>query len=202
LFGDSPHSLFGPKPAAWPGWLPWSPALLILWAPAGFRLTCYYYRGAYYKALWADPPSCTVGEPRHRYRGESAFPLILQNVHRYFLYLSLIFLVFLSHDAWHAMWFEDAGGRTAFGIGVGTLVLTVNTVLLGAYTFSCHSLRHLVGGCADRGISPSRFAAYRCATCLNRRHMVFAWASLAWVGFADLYVRLCAMGVWTDARLM
>ena len=143
-----------------------------------------------------------MGEPRHRYSGESAFPLILQNVHRYFLYLSLIFLVFLSHDAWHAMWFEDAAGRTAFGIGVGTLVLTVNTLLLGAYTFSCHSLRHLVGGCADGGISPSRFAAYRCATCLNRRHMVFAWASLAWVGFADLYVRLCSMGVWTDVRLM
>ena len=26
--------------------------------PALFRVTCYYYRGAYYKALWADPPSC------------------------------------------------------------------------------------------------------------------------------------------------
>ena len=64
LFGDSPHSWFGPKPAAWPAWLPFSPALLILPIPGLFRLTCYYYRGAYYKAFWADPPSCTVGEPR------------------------------------------------------------------------------------------------------------------------------------------
>src|SRR6516164_3500107 len=62
LFGASPHSWFGPQPGWWPGWLPFSPALLILWAPGGFRVTCYYYRGSYYKAFWADPPACTVGE--------------------------------------------------------------------------------------------------------------------------------------------
>ena len=27
-------------------WWKWSPAILILWAPGGFRLTCYYYRKA------------------------------------------------------------------------------------------------------------------------------------------------------------
>ena len=64
LFGDSPHAWFGAQPAFWPSFLPFSPALLILWAPGGFRFTCYYYRGAYYKAFWADPPSCAVGEPR------------------------------------------------------------------------------------------------------------------------------------------
>jgi hypothetical protein len=65
-----------------PHWLPFSAALLILWAPGGFRFTCYYYRGAYYKAFWADPPSCAVGEPRKSYWGESRLPLILQKVHR------------------------------------------------------------------------------------------------------------------------
>ena len=64
LFGDSPHAWFGPKPGWWPNLLPFSPAMLILWAPGGFRFTCYYYRGAYYKAFWADPPGCAVGEPR------------------------------------------------------------------------------------------------------------------------------------------
>ena len=93
IFGDSPHSWFGPKPVWWPAWLLFSPALLILWAPGGFRLTCYYYRGAYYKAFWADPPACTVGEPRKTYLGERSFPLIMQNVHRYFLYLALIFIL-------------------------------------------------------------------------------------------------------------
>ncbi len=67
LFGSSPHAWFGPKPAWWPGWLPFSPALLILPFPGLFRVTCYYYRGAYYKAFWADPPACAVGEPRKRY---------------------------------------------------------------------------------------------------------------------------------------
>ncbi len=202
LFGDSPHSWFGPKPGVWPSWLPWSPAFLILWAPAGFRLTCYYYRGAYYKAFWGDPPSCTVGEPRKSYRGEASLPLILQNVHRYFLYLALAFLVFLSHDVWKALWFEGADGSTSFGLGVGTLVLALNVVFLGGYTFGCHSLRHLVGGGVDcLSARPTRFAAYRCVGCFNRRHMLWAWMSLVWVGFSDVYVRLCSMGVWTDWRI-
>ena len=48
--------------------------VLILWIPGGFRLTCYYYRGAYYKAFWADPPACAVSEPRKTYLGERSFP--------------------------------------------------------------------------------------------------------------------------------
>ena len=203
LFGDSPHSWFGPKPGWWPGWLPFSPALLILWAPGGFRLTCYYYRGAYYKAFWSDPPSCAVGEPRKSYRGEASFPLIIQNVHRYFLYLALLFLFFLSHDVWKALWFTDAvTGETSFGLGVGTLVLAANVVFLGGYTLGCHSLRHLVGGARDRLAGrPARQFNYRCVSCLNRKHMVWAWMSLCWVAFSDLYVRLCSMGVWTDWRV-
>ncbi len=204
LFGDSPESWFGPKPRWWASWLPWSPAFLILWGPGGFRLTCYYYRGAYYKAFWADPPSCTVGEPRKAYRGESSFPLIVQNVHRYFLYVALVFLVFLAHDAWKACWFHDSQtGSTTFGIGVGTIVLTINVVLLGGYTLGCHSLRHLVGGCRDVITrSPASQQAYRCVSCLNRRHMLWAWMSLFWVGFSDVYVRLCSMGVWSDWRII
>ncbi len=204
LFGDSPHAWFGPRPAWWPAWLVFSPALLILWAPGGFRLTCYYYRGAYYKAFWADPPSCAVGEPRSGYRGEQSFPLILQNVHRYFLYLALVFLPILAWDVWKALWFTDpATGQASFGLGVGTLVLGLNVVFLGGYTLGCHSLRHLVGGFLDRpSTAPARFAAYRCAGCFNRRHMAWAWTSLVWVAFSDAYVRLCSLGVWTDWRLI
>lgn len=204
IFGSSPHSLFGPMPGWWPGWLPFSPALLILWAPGGFRFTCYYYRGAYYKSFWADPPSCTVGEPRKVYRGENSFPLIMQNVHRYFMYLALVFIIILASDVWKALWFTDAvTGQKSFGIGVGTLVLTINVALLGGYTFGCHSLRHLAGGFLDQ---PSKAAlchkTYNCVSCFNRRHMRWAWMSLFWVGFTDLYVRLCSMGVWTDWRIL
>src|SRR5437867_8163226 len=89
LFGSSPHAWFGPKPGWWPEGFPFSPAFFILVFPGGFRLTCYYYRGAYYKSHWADPPSCTVGEPRKSYLGEARLPLILQNIHRYFVYAAI-----------------------------------------------------------------------------------------------------------------
>jgi len=201
IFGDSHHAWFGPKPSMWPAWLPFSPALLILPFPGLFRVTCYYYRGAYYKAFWADPPSCAVGEPRSTYLGENSFPLILQNVHRYFLYAALLFLIVLSYDVWKALWFTNANGTVSFGVGVGTLVLLTNVVLLSGYTLGCHSLRHLVAGKRDE-MSPGRSTAFRCATCLNRRHMLWAWCSLISVAFSDVYIRLCAMGIWTDWRLI
>lgn len=204
LFGESPHSIFGLKPSWWPGWLIWSPALLILWAPAGFRLTCYYYRGAYYKAFSADPPACTVGEPRQHYVGERSGLLVLQNLHRYFLYLALLFLVSLAYDVWKALWFENPGnGRMELGLGLGTFVLAANVVLLGGYAMSCHSLRHLIGGGFDRpSQAPVRWKLYRCVSCLNRRHGLWAWMSLFWVAFSDFYVRMCAMGVWSDWRIL
>ena len=202
LFGE--HGWLGPKPPWWPGSLPFSAALFILWAPGGFRVTCYYYRGAYYKSFWADPPSCAVGEPRKTYLGERSFPLIVQNVHRYFLYLALIFLVILLHDVWKALWFNDpATGRASFGVGLGTLVLAVNVVMLGGYTLGCHSLRHLVGGGRDElARAPACRAAYGCVGAFNRRHMTWAWMSLVSVAFADVYVRMLSMGIWHDVRLL
>lgn len=201
LFGPSPHAIFGPLPAWMPAWI--TPAVFILWAPGGFRFTCYYYRGAYYKAFWADPPACAVGEPRKTYLGERSFPLIFQNVHRYFLYLAIPILLFLAYDAWRAMWFVDGDGVTRFGVGVGTLVLCANAVLLGGYTLGCHSFRHLVGGVFDRiSERPLRRRLYHGACSLNGKHMLFAWCSLIMVAGADLYVRLCSMGIITDARLL
>ncbi len=194
---------FGPKPGWVPTWLPFTAALLILWAPGGFRFTCYYYRGAYYKAFWADPPACAVGEPRSGYRGERKFPLILQNVHRYFLYLALLFLIILSYDAIEGMFFVGPDGRRHFGVGIGTLILVVNVILLASYTFGCHSLRHLVGGRYDQlADKPIQQTAWKCVSGFNRRHMLFAWLSLFWVGFTDIYIRLCSMGIWTDWRLL
>jgi hypothetical protein len=212
---SSGHSWMGD----WPKWmpvvmvgLPITPAFLVLWAPGGFRFTCYYYRGAYYKAFWADPISCAVGEPRKTYWGERKFPLILQNIHRYFFYLAALFIVILTYDALVAMWFPPEGMTYAaaheahqlqFGLGVGTLVLIINPILLGAYTFGCHSFRHIIGGhkdCVSK--APVGKKAYDCVSCLNRRHMLFAWLSLFWVGFTDFYVRMCAMGYWTDLHFV
>jgi len=198
LWGNSEHAWFGKLPSWWPDGLPYSPALLILWAPAGFRMTCYYYRGAYYKAFWADPTACAVGEPRKGYIGESNWPLRIQNVHRYFMYIAVVFIGMLAWDAVKSYQFADG-----IGIGVGSLILTVNTVLLGGYTFGCHSLRHLVGGRKDCiSESPTCQTLYKGCSNLNKRHMLWAWMSLCSVMSADVYVRLCSMGILHDVRII
>src|SRR6266403_5364923 len=188
------------SPLIQPHWWPFSPALLILGGPLGFRATCYYYRKAYYRSFFLDPPGCAVGEGKRNYKGETKFPFILQNVHRYFLYLAVLFLFFLWKDAIQAFLFDGK-----FGMGVGTLVLLVNIILLTMYTLSCHSLRHLAGGkldcfsCATFG--KPRYKAWRGLTILNERHMWFAWMSLISVGVADFYVRLVASGAIQDVRI-
>jgi hypothetical protein len=197
IFGDSPHAWFGPKPGWWPAFLPFSPALLILPFPGLFRITCYYYRGAYYKAFAFDPPACAVGEPRKGYLGETKFPFTVQNIHRYALYIAMFFLVMLLIDVWHAFWFDGK-----FGMGVGTLILMVNVTLLGGYALGCHSMRHIAGGYLDRlAKRPAKKLLYDCSSCLNRGHMRWAWFSLFSVGFSDLYIRMCSMGIWHDLRL-
>ena len=205
LYGASPHALFGgPQPSWWPAFAPYSPAFLILAFPALFRFTCYYYRGAYYKAFWQDPTSCAVGEPRGTsYWGERWFPLVLQNVHRYFAYAALVFIIILSYDVWLATRWPADGGGTEFGIGIGTLVMLVNVLLMAGYTFGCHSLRHLCGGRKDEiSKAPISQACYNCAGAFNRRHALFAWLSLFSVGLTDAYIRLCSMGVLTDLRIL
>jgi len=203
VWGDSPHAWFGPKPAWWPALMPFSPALLILPFPGLFRFTCYYYRGAYYKGFWADPPSCSVGEPRGTsYWGERWLPLVLHNVHRYFVYIAVLFLFILAYDVYLATQWPTADGGTQFGVGVGTLLLAVNVVLLTSYTLGCHSIRHIVGGFKDE-ISKSSLssACYNCSSALNYKHQLFAWCSLFSVALSDVYVRLCSMGILHDLRL-
>lgn len=183
-------------------WWHFSPSLLILWAPGGFRITCYYYRKAYYRAFTWDPPACAVEEARgKKYCGETTFPLILQNLHRYFMYLALLILVILWVDVYKAFFFDDG-----FGMGLGTLVLFVNSFLLSLYTFSCHSLRHLVGGKLDcfscASLGSARHGVWKGVSVLNVNHMLWAWLSLFWVAFSDLYVRLLAMGVFRDIRIL
>ena len=183
-------------------WWPFSPAILILAGPLGFRMTCYYYRKAYYRAFFADPPACAVGEPSGRkYHGETAFPFILQNLHRYFFYLGVIFIAFLWYDAILAFHFPNG-----FGIGVGTLVMLANIILLTAYTFSCHSLRHLIGGKLDcfscTALGPVRHGGWKWVTKLNEHHMFWAWVSMISVGLTDLYIYLVASGAIKDIRIL
>ncbi|HEX9582828.1 MAG TPA: hypothetical protein VF970_17135 [Gemmatimonadales bacterium] len=201
------------SPTFLPAWWPLSPAFLILWAPLGFRATCYYYRKAYYRAFFLDPVACAVGEPRHTYQGEQKL-FLFQNLHRFFMYVAVVFIFILGYDALISFSWPvngvladgtPAAGPREFGIGVGTLVLTANVVLLAGFTFGCHALRHAVGGGTDCWscvrFGRQRHALWRGVSALNQRHMLWAWVSLVWVGLADGYVRLVAMGIITDVRL-
>jgi hypothetical protein len=135
------------------------------------------------------------GETGGGYRGETGF-LVFQNLHRYALYLALPFVPILFADAIAAFFREGE-----FGIGVGSVVLLVNATLLSSYTFGCHSFRHLVGGhddCMSCGNATLRFRLWNGVTWFNIRHAQFAWFSLFWVAFSDIYVRLVSMGVIHD----
>jgi len=179
-------------------WWTISPALLILIFPLGFRLTCYYYRRSYYRAFWWSPPACAVADGHARYSGETRFPLVMQNLHRYFFYAGLVFNVILSYDAVRA--FHQPG--IGWGVSVGTLVLVANATLLWLYSVSCHACRHLCGG-GVRSFSahPLRYRFWKMLTPLNAKHMNLAWASLVFVGLTDVYVRLVASGALTDYRI-
>jgi hypothetical protein len=183
-------------PTIFGNWWAISPAIAILPFPLLFRATCYYYRKSYYRAFFLAPPACAVKEPRKRYAGESRGVFLVQNIHRYAWYLVLPFCVFLSWDAVRAFFFPDG-----FGMGLGTLILCLNALLLNAYTFSCHSARHILGGNVDVfSRAPIRTRLWNRLTWLNERHMPIAWASLVVVGLSDLYVRLVSMGTIHDPR--
>lgn len=192
------HVWFGEFPDWWPWFIPASPAALILIFPGSFRFTCYYYRKAYYRAFAGSPPGCGVNpilKGVKPYFGETAL-LLVQNLHRYALYPAIAFIGILYYDAFMGF-FKDG----EFGVGVGSLVLLLNATLLGGYTFGCHSFRHLLGGhddCMSRGRETPRFKTWKRISWLNGNHQNFAWASLCWVGFTDVYVRLVSMGIITD----
>jgi hypothetical protein len=179
-------------------WWRLSPALLILVFPLGFRLTCYYYRKAYYRAFWLSPAACAVAEPRKRYTGETRFPLIFQNVHRWFWMAAVLVGLVLSYDT--VLAFRDADGEWGH-MGLGTLLMLANVTFIWLYTLGCHSCRHIVGG-RLRHFSkhPVRYRTWGLVSKLNARHGLYAWLSLGSVALVDYYVYLLATGAFDDPR--
>jgi hypothetical protein len=172
----------------------------VIWAPLLFRATCYYYRKAYFRSFFWHPRSCAVTEPhRGTYRGETAFPWVFNNLHRFFFYVIVLQTLFLLYDLVLAFKFKGH-----FGVGLGTGIMAVNFLLLGAYTYGCHAFRHLAGGgldcfsCSAR--ARARFKLWKGVSLLNVRHDRWAWASLFSVWATDVYIRLLVGGVITDPR--
>jgi hypothetical protein len=178
-----------------------TPAMLILPGPASFRFTCYYYRKAYYRAFAWDPPACAVGERAPaKYDGETKL-LLFQNLHRYAMYVAVVFLLILWKDAISAL----VGWKDGVHLGLGTLVMLANVTLLSGYTFGCHSFRHLIGGGVNSystaALGAARHSLWKLVTALNERHMAFAWMSLFSVALTDLYIRMVSSGQLTDVRI-
>jgi hypothetical protein len=169
-----------------------------------FRLTCYYYRKAYYRAFWLTPSACAVPDksPARKtpgaYSGETRFPLILQNFHRYFLVLAVLISIVNTWDAIMAFHGKDGG----FGVGLGTIILWVNLILLWAYTLSCHSCRHVMGGrLKSFSKAPIRYWLWTQIGRINTRHGQFALITLATLVVTDAYVALLAHGAFSDPRI-
>lgn len=177
---------------------PVPPSLVIIAFPGAFRATCYYYRKAYYRAYFLSPPACAVTEPHKRYGGEARLPLILQNVHRYFWYIAVLYAIILSYEV--VLAFRDHQGNWGHA-GFGTLMLLINIVLLWGYTMGCHSCRHITGGRLNHfSKHPIRYKFWTWVSKLNARHMEWAWASLVWITLTDVYIRLLAAGVISDVQ--
>jgi hypothetical protein len=174
-------------------------ALLVLPFLLGFRLTCYYYRKAYYRAFWGSPPACGVAEPHTGYSGETRFPLIFQNLHRYFFAAAVVISVINTYDAIRAFQGKDGG----VGVGLGTLIMVINVILLWTYTASCHSCRHIIGG-KIRSFSrhPLRYKAWTLVSKLNTRHMELAWTTLGTLMLTDGYIALVSSGAFSDLRII
>ncbi|MGH8792625.1 MAG: hypothetical protein ACRDXX_08270 [Stackebrandtia sp.] len=190
----SSHFLGQPLPQL-PPWM--SPAMIILILPGGFRATCYYYRKSYYRSFWLSPPACAVPDGHKKYTGETRFPLLFQNVHRYFFYAAMGVGAVLTYDAFLAFKGLDGG----FGFGLGTVILWINVVLIWAYTLGCHSCRNIVGGRLKHfSKHPVRYWLWTQVSKLNKKHQQWAWASMFSVMGADAYVWLVAAGVFNDIR--
>lgn len=179
-----------------------SPALLILPFPLSFRLTCYYYRKAYYRSFTLSPPACAVeGLSGKKYTGEKFWPMAFQNLHRFAFYAAFIFIFILGWDVIKSMQYSNG-----WGISVGTFVLLFNVIFLGCYTFGCHSWRHLIGGKVNcyscSAASRTQYGLWKKATFLNERHALFAWVSLFGVMLTDVYIRAVCTGAIVDQVLV
>ena len=166
-----------------------------------FRLTCYYYRGAYYRSVWQSPTACAVAEPHAKYTGETRLPLIIQNTHRYFFYIAGIISVINTYDAIVA--FHSPTARR-IRIRAGQHHPRRSTsIMLWIYTLSCHSCRHVVGGRLKHfSKHPVRYWMWTQVSKLNTRHKLYAWITLGTLMFTDFYVMLVASGTISDLRFV
>ncbi len=175
----------------------YTPTVLILPLVVLFRLTCYAYRKDYHRHLFNHPNGCAtdvrLDSKKRGYSGETGF-FRVENVHRYFMYTAWAILPFFFYDVYVSIVYTGA-----ITVTLGTIILAVNAVAVTTYTFSCHSVRHLIGGYKDCVNCPANLnkknSLYRLQSRLNGHHEAIAWTSLIMFVFVDLFIRGMIGGV-------
>jgi hypothetical protein len=185
-------ALFGRPLPEFPIIIPF--AIISLVFLLGFRMTCYYYRKAYYRSFWGSPPACAVAEPHKKYTGESRLPLLVQNSHRYFFYIAGLLALVNTIDLIESF---------RYGLGLGNIIMLVNVLGLWAYSASCHSCRSIVGGRLNHfSKHPIRYWAWVQVSKLNGKHMQLALGTLVTLAVTDAYIALLAAGAFADPRII
>ena len=113
---------------------------------------------------------------------------------------AIVVALILTYDA--VLAFGPMEGESAgIHMGLGTVVVVANVVLIWLYTLSCHSCRHSVGG-RLRHFSkhPVRYRLWTWVSKLNTSHARYAWLSLFSVAIADFYIYLLSTGAIEDLR--
>ena len=183
----------------------YSPTILIVPLPGAFRLTCYAYRKDYHRHLFEHPLGCSNADrgdsAARKYTGERNAVFQLENLHRYFMYAGLAILPFFYYDFAYSLVYSGS-----FVLRIGSLLLLANALLLTAWTFSCHAVRHIVGGNIDCyscvAAGGARKAVYDKQSWLNSHHEALAWISLLTIIFTDLYLRGLTAGLPIDHTLL
>ncbi|MCL5092149.1 MAG: succinate dehydrogenase [Candidatus Marsarchaeota archaeon] len=175
----------------------YSPTILVLPFVGLFRLTCYAYRKDYHRHVFKHPVACATNaredSATRSYSGETGF-FRIENLHRYFMYFSVLILPFFFYDFYIAVAYSGI-----FKITLGSLLLLANAVVVTVWVFSCHAVRHLTGGrvdcygCKLAGKSRNKF--FRFQSYFNVHHEALAWTSLILFISVDLYLRALSAGL-------
>ncbi|MCL5404451.1 MAG: succinate dehydrogenase [Candidatus Marsarchaeota archaeon] len=182
----------------------YSPTILVLPFVGLFRLTCYAYRKDYHRHVFKHPVSCALdsrGDSAKRtYSGETGF-FRVENLHRYFMYFSVLILPFFFYDFYVSITF--GGGLI---IRLASLILLANALMVTIWVFSCHAVRHLTGGRIDcygcKYAGKQRNSFFNFQSKLNAHHEALAWTSLIMFVFVDLYIRALAAGIPLDVTFI
>ena len=185
-----------------------------------FFMTCYYFRYFGWRKFFSHPVKCGLNEkPDRKYEGE----FFLVKFHRIFFWLMLAFILIHLTEA-----IAESAGVIEYNYRLfvpyvfpftteTTEMQSVEVQTLGeiaewfyisiafVFLFSCHFLRHFIGGtsfCFSCGrVGEARGKLYRVQTKFNNYHGLLFWLSISSIIFILLigghlwWPRICSVSL-------